>query len=107
MNDFCFAALSRRYVYVTVTTVVSLTPRQHAAALDKGAPALDDEFRSRQCAAALDNALLPQQLSDIAQYFLRYINLWKDSLLPFSLRNVLYLHLSIVRSIPVKLLHKL
>jgi adenine C2-methylase RlmN of 23S rRNA A2503 and tRNA A37 len=67
---------------VTVTTVVSLT---------SCAPALDNTLLpsttrccprqcaarcySRQCAAALDNVLLPQQLSDIAQAFFCYINL--------------------------------
>jgi hypothetical protein len=77
-------------------------PRQRDAAFDNALPA-----------AALDNALLPRQCAAAAAAF-RY----RTSLLllykpleglsaSFSLRNVLYLHLSIVRSTQIKLLHKL
>jgi hypothetical protein len=89
------------------TSTMRPCSRQHAAALDKALLLSTMSSCSRKCAAALDNALLPQQLSDIAQSFLCYRNLWKDSLLPFALRNVLYLHWSIVRSTPIKPLHKL
>jgi hypothetical protein len=83
--------------------------RQRAAALDNALPA-----------AALDNTLLlltmrccPRQCAAAAAAF-RYCTalllLYKPLEGPsasFSLRNVLYLHSSIVCSTPIKLLHKL
>jgi hypothetical protein len=94
--------------------------RQHAAALDNALLPSTMRCCPRQCVPALDNALLPstmrccpRQCAAAAAAF-RY----RTSLLllykpleglsaSFSLRNVLYLHLSIVRSTLIKLLYKL
>jgi hypothetical protein len=83
--------------------------RQHAAALDNALPA-----------AALDNVLLPSTMrcypqqcaaaSAAFRYRTALLLLYKpleDLSASFSLRNVLHLHLSIVRSTQIKLLHKL